>query len=148
MKKKILVLTSALTLTICSLFAAPVTDVPTNIVNELHNNFKSVHDVQWQTTDKFYKATFTSNGLILQAFYGTDGIFLGVSRNVTADQLPLPLSLETSEKSSTGKITDLFELSSNNGTEYYMTIQTAKKIINYKSNGNDWSIFDVNTSKY
>lgn len=90
-------MTSALILTICSLFAAPVKDVPTTIVNELHNYFKGVTDVQWQTTNKFYNVSFISNGFALEAFYVTEGIFFEVSSNVTANQLPLTLYMEINE---------------------------------------------------
>jgi hypothetical protein len=139
MKKKMLVFATALTLTMSAVFAATPNDVPAAVVAELHNDFKTANDVQWKTTEKFYKATFTSNGIRLEAFYGTDGNFLAVSRNLTADQLPLPLIMETEKKGDMGTITDLFEISSPNGTAYYITVQKGKQTVSYKSTGDSWS---------
>ncbi len=95
--------------------------------------------MQWKTTDKFYKATFTLNDLPLEAFYAMDGTFLAKSGNLTVEQLPLSLMLVTNEKSSTGKITYLTEIASKRVTEYYMTLQTAKQTFNYKSTGDGGS---------
>ncbi|MDB5277377.1 MAG: hypothetical protein JWR61_2332 [Ferruginibacter sp.] len=139
MKKKILAFASAFTLTMSAVFATTPTDVPATIVTELHKDFKTANDVEWKTTDKFYKATFTSNGIRLEAFYGTDGNFLAVSRNLTADQLPLPLIMDTEKKTDGGSVTDLFEISSSNGTDYYMTVKKARRTISYKSTGDTWS---------
>ena len=139
MKKKIFVFAAALALTVSSALAAVTGDVPSTVVNELHTDFKGVTDVQWKITGQYYKASFTSNGISLEAFYDTDGNFLVVSRNITVDQLPLQLALDSKEKSSAGKITGLIEMSSKNGTEYYMDVETPKHIITYKSSGSEWS---------
>jgi hypothetical protein len=139
MKKKMLVFASALTLTMSAIFAATPNDVPVAVVTELHKDFKTANDVEWKTTDKFYKASFTSNGIRLEAFYGTDGNFLAVSRNLTTEQLPLPLIMDTENKTDSAVISELFEISSPGSTDYYMTVKKGKQTISYKSAGDSWS---------
>ena len=140
MKKKLLILGSVLTLAIYSASAATPPDVPALVQNELQREFKGASDVKWKATDRFYKASFSVNGQNLQAFFATDGEFIGVSRNITFEQLPLAISTEAFEKSKDNKLTDLFEISSDRGTEYYMSLQNAKGKTNvYKSGGESWS---------
>ena len=140
MKKKLLILGSGLILAIYSACAATPPNVPTSVQNELQQEFKGATDVKWKTTDRFYKASFSVNGQNLEAFFGTDGEFIGVSRNITLEQLPLVLLTEAVEKSKDNKLTNLFEISSDRGTEYYMSLQNARgKTIIYKSGGESWS---------
>jgi hypothetical protein len=140
MKKKHLIIGFILILTIYSASAATLSDVPTSVQNELQKEFKEATDIKWKTTKKFYKASFSINGQNLEAFFSTDGEFIGVSRNITFEQLPLVLLRKAVEKSKDNKLTELFEISSDRGTEYYMSLQNAKeKTIIYKADGEYWS---------
>ena len=59
-----------------------------------------------------------------------------------ATQLPIKLqtSLKTYEK---GWISDLFEVSSDEGTSYYVTIEDADRKVVLKSNGDaSWSVYE------
>ena len=140
MKKKLLILGSALTMASYFVFAAAPPNVPVSVQNELQQEFKGATGVTWKTTDKFYKAAFSQNGQNLEAFFATDGNFIGVSRNITIEQLPLVLIEEAIKKTQDNKLTSLFEISSNRGTEYYMSLQNAKgKTIIYKGDRESWS---------
>lgn len=138
MKKKFLVLTTALIMAFSATFAHNATPVPAAIENELHQQFAGASDVQWQATDNFYKATFTIDGHSLKAFYSFDGSMIGLSRNITVYQLPMALIKEVNEKAANNTITDLFELLTDRGTEYYITYQNGKDTKTYSSIGVDW----------
>src|SRR5689334_19229326 len=103
MKKKFFILASALTMASYFAFAAGPSNVPVSVQNELQQEFKGASDVTWKTTDKFYKATFSMNGQNLEAFFATDGNFIGVSRNITIEQLPLVLIEEAAKKTQDNK---------------------------------------------
>lgn len=140
MKKKLLILGSVITLAIYSAKAATPFTVPSSVQDELQQEFNGATDVTWKTTEAFYKASFSLSGQNLEAFFATDGAFLGVSRNISFDQLPLVLLTKAIEKSKDVKLTDLFEISSDRGTEYYMSLENAKgNTIIYKSGGESWS---------
>src|SRR4051812_21712050 len=106
MKKKFLVLTTALVMAFLATFANDNSPVPASIVTELHQKFADANDVQWQTTASFYKATFTIHGHQLKAFYSFDGELIGMSRQISIDQLPMTLMDDVKYKSTTNKITD------------------------------------------
>jgi len=139
MKKKFLVLTTALVMAFSATFANDNSSVPASIVTELHQKFADANDVQWQTTANYYEATFTINGHQLKAFYSFDGELIGMSRQISVDQLPMALNADVKDKSATNKITDLFELLTDRGTEYYIKYQGEKGTKTYKSTGDYWT---------
>ena len=138
MKKKFLVLTTALIMAFSATFAHDTKSVPTAIKNELQQQFNNADDVQWETASNFYKATFSIDGHALKAFYAFDGKMIGLSRNIAVDQLPMVLIKEVKEKSANSTISELFELLTDRGTEYYISYQNGKDIKTYKSTGTDW----------
>src|SRR6476660_5475261 len=107
MKKRFLVLTTALIVTFSATFAKETPVVPASIVTELQQKFTNANDVQWETTSNFYKASFTIDGQSLKAFYSFDGLLIGLSRQINVDQLPMALIKDVKEKSATNTVTDL-----------------------------------------
>ncbi len=59
MKKKLIVLTTAFLMTVSVTIAQDVSPVSNAIVNGLYQEFKNANNVQWKTTDNYYKADFT-----------------------------------------------------------------------------------------
>lgn len=139
MKKKFLVLTTALIMAFAASFAKDTPSVPASVITELHQKFTSASDVQWQTTTNYYKATFSINGHQLKAFYSLTGDFIGVSRELNVDQLPMVLIPGVKQKSAGSTITDLFELLTDRGTEYYITYKGDKDSKTYMSTGEYWT---------
>ena len=146
MKKKILTVTAAILFTLSATFARDIKPVPDAIVSELQQEFKNASNVTWKTTPAFYKATFTVDGNPLEAFFSYDAQLIGVSRNITVDQLPLRLIRELKEKGETTEITELFELLTDRGTEYFITYGTGKEQKTYKGMGSSWSRYNPNSS--
>ena len=144
MKKKFLVLTTALMMAFSATFAHDTKLVPNAIVNELHQQFDNADNVQWQTTANFYEASFKLNGQQLKAFYAFDGKMIGVSREINITQLPMALLKEVKEKTATNTVTDLFELLTDRGTEYFITYKNNKAVATtYKSSGDDWIRYEA-----
>ena len=146
MKKKLLVITAALIFTVSATFANDPNPVPATIINELHQEFETASNIVWKTTASFYKASFTTNTQSLEAFFSYDGRLIGVSRKLRIDQLPLVLIKEASEKGAAAEITDLFELSSDRGTEYFLTYGSGKEQKTFKSTGSSWSRYHADTN--
>jgi hypothetical protein len=138
MKKEIIVLTAALLLTASTMFAQEARQVPSVVVNELHKEFKDISDLQWKTVSELYKATFTVDGSQREAFFSADGSLTALSRKLSIDQLPLALVKEVKEKATTYGIADLFELLTDNGTEYFLEINNGKQSKRYRSDGYGW----------
>jgi hypothetical protein len=139
MKKKILTATVAFLMSFSAIFANDIKPVPTLIVNELKREFKNVSNLEWKTTDNFYKASFTADGNSMEAFFSYDGELIGVSRNIKLAQLPLSLVKETKQLIGVNQPTQLFELLTDRGTEYLITFNTGKDVKTFKSDGYSWS---------
>jgi hypothetical protein len=63
---------------------------------------------------------------------------IGLSRALTPAQLPMSLVKEVLEKSAANHVTELFELLTDKGTEYFITYNNGKESTTYKSAGSAW----------
>ncbi|PZR26513.1 MAG: hypothetical protein DI535_13965 [Citrobacter freundii] len=143
MKKIILTIAIA----VSSLFVlANETNVNSAVVNAFNSEFNSATEVKWTSGANFYKASFVFNQQHLTVFYSFEGKMLGVAKNISS--LDLPMNLQASLKKEYGGrwITELFELSGEEGTSYYITLEQAdSKIVLRSENGNQWSVYRKST---
>jgi hypothetical protein len=139
MNRKIIVLTTAFLMSVSVMFAQDVKPVPAYIVKELHTEFTNVSNLQWKTVDQFYKASFITDGTALDVFYSGDGTLAAVARKLTVDQLPLVLAKEVKEKAMKHTISELFELLTDKGTEYFLIINNEKETKRFRSEGQYWT---------
>ena len=144
--KKIIIM---LAVTISSLAAlASEENVDKKVLNAFSQEFAGAKDVKWTTNETFYKASFVFNGQYVYAFYQLDGELLAMTRNISS--LDLPISLQTSlKKGYEGYwISDLFEISNNEGTKYYITMENAdSKLVLKSTNAGDWVSFKKSAKK-
>lgn len=139
MKKKILIATVAFLISFSTIFANDTTPVPSVIVKELNREFKNVSNLEWKTTDNFYKASFIADGTSMEAFFSHEGNLIGVSRNIALAQLPLSLVKEAKQLIGVNQPNQLFELLTDRGTEYFITYNVGKELKTFKSDGYSWS---------
>jgi hypothetical protein len=106
------------------------------------SDFINASHTTWQQKEGFIKATFSLNGQVMSAYYDYDGELKAVVRNITSDQLPLNL-LSSLKKDYEGYwITDLFEISADNETTYYVTVENSdKKIVLKSESASYWNVF-------
>lgn len=139
MKK--MILTIAIALSSLFVFAAEQ-NVNATVLNAFNKEFKGAQQVEWTATEDYYKANFVFNGQHVAAFYSTEGNMLAMTRNISS--LDLPLSLQTNLRNdySSYWISDLFEVSNADGTNYYITMEKADGKVMLKSNsGGKWSSY-------
>jgi hypothetical protein len=106
------------------------------------SDFTNATHTTWEQKDGFIKATFSFNGQVLSAYYDNDGVLKAVVRNIVSDQLPLNLLASLKKDYSDYWITDLFEISADNETTYYVTVEDAGKKVVLKSDGTSyWNVF-------
>lgn len=112
------------------------------VLKAFKTEFVSAQEVDWTTGSTFYRAAFTINGQRVFAYYGIDGDFLGLTRYITSLQLPIGLQTSIKKYYADLWISDLFEISNNEGTSYYVTLEDAdKKIILTSTNSINWKVF-------
>ena len=139
MKK--IIITLAIALSSYASFAGEET-VSSAVLNSFSQEFAGAKDVQWVTTKDCYKASFVLNSQHVIAFYNLDGELLGLSRNISSLDLPLGLQGNLKKEYKEYWISDLFEVSNGDGTNYYITVEKADSKIILKSGiGSKWTVY-------
>jgi hypothetical protein len=111
-------------------------------VRAFKKDFATASNIVWEQKENFAKATFSLNGQVLFAYYNNNGELQAVVRNIKSDQLPINLLATLKRDYTDCWITDLFEVASDDQTNYYVTLETGEKKIVLKSQGSDgWGVF-------
>lgn len=138
MKKITTLLTAVLIIAASVSFANDTTPVPDRIAKALTLDFEKPSNIEWKTTDAFYKASFTTNAQALEAFYNAAGELIATSRKVSVDQLPMSLQKDLKQKAPIYHEEELFELLTDRGTEYFVRFNNGSTAKSYKSMGGSW----------
>ena len=115
--------------------------VSASVSNAFHHAFKNASDVQWKDGGTYYKADFTLNGQYVTAFYNTEAKLMAVTRNISPVQLPVTLQNNLKTQYEDYWVSELFEVSDESGTSYYVTVEDGDARITLKSFGTQWSTF-------
>ena len=116
--------------------------VSSAIVSSFNHSFKNASEVSWKQTSNYYKADFSMNGQYVSAYYDQSATLIAVTRNISSVQLPITLQSKLKASYESYWISDLFELSDDNGTSYYVTVEDGDSKTTLKSNGtSDWSVY-------
>ena len=112
------------------------------IKNAFRHDFESAQLMSTEAHDNFTKVEFSMNGQIMTAFYSTGGELLAVTRNLTTKQLPVSLLMSFKKHYDGYWVTDLFEMSQNEQSSYYLTLENAdSKMTLRSSDGDNWVVF-------
>jgi hypothetical protein len=141
MKRLVLIMTLALSLIGFSSFANDDVTVSPAVLQSFKSSFKSATEVNWTVGESFYKADFTMNGQYVAAYYDNDGHMIALTRNISSLQLPITLQASLRKNYDQFWISDLFELANDEGTAYYITLESADSKIVLKSYGSEWSTY-------
>lgn len=142
MKKKILLLSIALTSLTAFSFAAEAPAISKNIISSFNQQFSNAHDIKWDYQAKYVKAQFIMNDMVLFAYFNDNGELLAVTRFISPNQLPLSLLSNLKKGYDSFWISDLFEIQTEGGTSYYATLENADQVIVLKSEGtNGWNTY-------
>lgn len=140
MKKIVLVLGLVATMGVCN--AYPSERVSQKVLASFKAEFSNAQSVEWETGNNYFKAAFTMNEQRIFAFYNVEGELLSVARYISSVQLPINLFSDLKNNYSKYWISDLFEVSNNEGLHYYVTLETAdSKLVMSSINGGSWSTY-------
>ena len=116
-------------------------DVTPTVLKSFQTTFATAKDVAWTAGDHMYKAHFEFNAQVVTAFYSLEGNLLAVTRNITTHQLPMTLQTDLKKGNENAWVSNLFEITNDEGTAYYATLETADSKVVLKSNGQSWTTF-------
>ena len=134
MKKRILFLSIALASLSAFSYAADA-PVGKNVLYSFNKEFSKAHDVKWESRKAFIKASFTQDNKVRYAYFNNVGDLIAVTRFITAADLPKELGSPLQKSYASHWISDLFEVETANGYDYYVTIQNADETVILKSEG-------------
>ena len=137
------VMASVFTLSTTYSFAATTSanDENKEVKASFQRDFQNAHLMSTEVKDNFTKVTFTLNDQVMTAFYAADGSLLGVTRNIVSSQLPVSLLMSFKKHYSAYWVTDLFEMSRDEQSNYYLTLENAGTKMTLRSNGDEWEVY-------
>ena len=138
---KSLLFAAALTLATSFSFANPANNTNGETKTSFRRDFKNAQLMSTEEHANFTKINFTTNGVIMSAFYSPTGDLMAVTRNIVSSQLPVNLLTNLKKYYSTSWITDLFELSSESQDCYYITLENADSKVTLRSTGDNWELY-------
>jgi hypothetical protein len=142
MKRLLLTLTVALSLISLSSFAnGEDHEVSPRAIKSFNSSFKNATEVYWTITNNYYKVNFAMSGQYVSAFYDADGKMIALTRNISSLHLPIALQTDLKKYYDAYWISDVLETATEDGTSYYITLETADTQLILKSNGDSWSTF-------
>ena len=122
-------------------FAADEKIAP-RVLKSFQETFVNAKEVDWSSTATYDKAQFSLNDQIISAFYDMEGALIGLTRNITTVQLPVSLQATLKKNYQQYWISELFEVSNDEGTQYYVTMETADvKVILKASPNSNWGVY-------
>jgi len=135
-----MILTLVIAVTTLSAFANDE-NVNQKVLDAFKTEFTTAKDVEWSVGSNYYKATFNYNGKYVFAFYNENGELLGLTRYLSPSDLPLTLQNALKKSYESYWVSDLFEASKDEATNYYITLENADTKIVLKSSENRWDIY-------
>ncbi len=140
MKKIKTVLTAIVMLLSISSFAkGPEPEKVTPVVKAaFESDFSKATLVKWEKTDEFYFASFLLNNVKIDAAYTEAGELIGTSRRISADQMPLSISIALADQYGGYEVgNSVVELTYASVTRYYVTVSNKTQTLKLKcfSNG-------------
>jgi len=142
MKKIITIL--ALVLTVSTSFAfAGHEAVSSQALNTFNSSFVGATDATWTITKDFYQVTFTIDGERMFAYYNKAGDFIAVAENISSVELPNAMKKSLKKLMSNYWISDLFQVTHDDQTSWYVTLESADQKIVLKSNGGKWKVYQT-----
>lgn len=140
--KPILIAVALLAGTFTKSFATDVVPaVEPSVLKSFNATFASATEVDWSSTQDFYKAQFALDGRYVDAYYHADGTLMAVTRHISATELPVILQTALKNKYKNQWVSDVFELTKDGSLQYYVTIEDADSKIVLKSVATDWNTY-------
>ena len=138
MKKFKIVLTAIVMLFATASFANEPVKISPVVIAAFENDFSKASQVIWEKSNDFYFASFTLNNVNVDAAYTEAGELVGTSRRITAQQMPLSISLAITEKYEGYQAENsVVELTFEGVTRYYVNVSNESQSLKLKcySNG-------------
>jgi hypothetical protein len=144
MKTVVIALTLLASVFTKSSFANDANAVAPEVLKAFQSTFAAAKGADWTVADDLYKVQFSLDGQYITAFYKMDGTIAAITRHIASVQLPVNLLAALKNDYKEYWISELFELSNDEGVQYYVTLENADTKMVLKSSTATWSLYQRN----
>jgi hypothetical protein len=117
-------------------------DVTPVVLKSFETTFSNAKEADWTVSNNFYKVQFALDGQYISAFYNANGDLVALTRNISSSQLPVMLQVDLKKQTDKYWITELFELTNEEGTSYYVALENAdSKIVLRSTDNRNWESY-------
>jgi hypothetical protein len=134
MKKIILSLAIVLTL-FSTAFANHPVRVTEQAAAAFHKDFHKASDVKWAVKDDYVVAKFILDEQTLFAYYDFQGNLIGLVHHILTSSLPASLQKDIKKRYSNYWVSELFQVTSEEGVYYYIQLKNADETIVLSNEG-------------
>jgi hypothetical protein len=111
-------------------------------ISSFQSSFGKATDVAWLDMGTLYKVSFVMDGSYASAFYNPEGNLVAVTRNLSSSDLPVKLQASLKKELAHAWITDLVTVTNEEGTAYFVSLESADGTVVLKSSGNrKWTFY-------
>ena len=122
-------------------FAKP-DSVNDRAVAAFQKDFRKASDVSWASTNNYVMATFIMDNETQFAYYDYQGNLIGVVHHILTSNLPADLSSEIKKRYSNYWVSELFQITTEEGVSFYIRLKNADETIALTTEGgNGWQRF-------
>ena len=110
--------------------------------------FHKASEVSWAQTNNYLQAQFQLDNEVLFAYYDFQGNLVGVVHNILTSSLPENLQKELKKYYSGYWVSELFQVSNDEGSYYYIQLKNADETIVLSTEGtNVWHRYSMPKQK-
>jgi hypothetical protein len=135
MKKSILSIAIGLAL-FSTTFAKAPEKVNARVAASFQKDFNKASEVHWSATTNYLVASFRMDNETEYAYYDFQGNLIGLVHNMLTSSLPEGLSKDIKKHYSGYWVSELFQVSSDQGVYYYIQLTNADETIVLSTEGN------------
>jgi len=103
------------------------------ITNAFQRSFSDVKEVKWSEANGFYKAEFMYNNQYMTSYFNGDGELVANTQQISSESLPTRLQASLKKYMDHYWITDLFKVTTEEGTVYYVNLKSGDEVITLQS---------------
>jgi Protein of unknown function (DUF2874). len=103
------------------------------IANAFQRSFNNVKEVKWSEANGLYKAEFVYNNQYMTSYFNGDGELIANSKHISSESLPSRLQASLKKYMDQYWISDLFSVSTEEGTVYYVTLKSGDEEVMLQS---------------
>jgi hypothetical protein len=140
MKK--LIIAALVTITVAtSAFASDKNKLNAKVIESFESQFTEAENVQWSIKSEYVKAVFELEGEKTEAYYNLDGEYIGTSKKITLENLPVQAKRTFAKRYSDYTVKEAIKFDGVEETAYFVSAENEKQSVILKITGAGVSVF-------